>query len=393
MLSVLQIIKFLSEKQEKIPSINYNNIYKFEYANNISIISEKDEIIDVPLIIEENVIKEDKVSSYAEIKKEYKTIYNNILPQSFDIIFNKNIKNFYYDNKISRNKSNIFSLLNSILLIVNETFNLNKDNEKEHIIKEFIKKIDSELFELNLYTKFNYQKNRKFNKADIQTILKNAINFKSCEKIKLLKQYLADYLGINIYILNKFNNNIDFINSEYFLCKKFGNVTTKFLPNFIIIHDNEIYKPLLKNDNESTDYSSIILYNNDKDIIDNLWKYYNIIEEKIEPVSEHAPEPVSEPVSEHASEHASDCIINIEKDSVQCSNNIVETIIQEQPTKEVNITKKNILFTESILSKLKVDEIKKICTDNNIELLKKSDKTNKMINKLKNELIFDLLNL
>jgi len=393
MLSVLQIIKFLSEKQEKIPSINYNNIYKFEYANNISIISEKDEIIDVPLIIEENVIKEDKVSSYAEIKKEYKTIYNNILPQSFDIIFNKSIKNFYYDNKISRNKSNIFSLLNSILLIVNETFNLNKDNEKEHIIKEFIKKIDSELFELNLYTKFNYQKNRKFNKADIQTILKNAINFKSCEKIKLLKQYLADYLGINIYILNKFNNNIDFINSEYFLCKKFGNVTTKFLPNFIIIHDNEIYKPLLKNDNESTDYSSIILYNNDKDIIDNLWKYYNIIEEKIEPVSEHAPEPVSEPVSEHASEHASDCIINIEKDSVQCSNNIVETIIQEQPTKEVNITKKNILFTESILSKLKVDEIKKICTDNNIELLKKSDKTNKMINKLKNELIFDLLNL
>jgi len=375
MLSVLQIIKFLSEKQEKIPSVNYNNIYKFEYSNNNLIISEKDEIIDVPLIIEENVIKEDKVASYAEIKKEYKTIYNNILPQSFDIIFNKSIKNFYYDNKISRNKSNIFSLLNSILLIVNETFNLNKDNEKEHIIKEFIKKIDSELFELNLYTKFNYQKNRKFNKADIQTILKNAINFKSCEKIKLLKQYLADYLGINIYILNKFNNNIDFINSEYFLCKKFGNVTTKFLPNFIIIHDNEIYKPLLKNDNESTYYSSIILY--DKDIIDNLWKYYNIIEEKIE--------PASEPVS--------DCVINIEKDSVKCSNNIVETIIQEQPSKEVNIIKKNILFTESILSKLKVDEIKKLCIDNNIELLKKSDKTNKMINKLKNELIFDLLNL
>jgi hypothetical protein len=45
------------------------------------------------------------------------------------------------------------------------------------------------------------------------------------------------------------------------------------------------------------------------------------------------------------------------------------------------------------LSKLRVDEIKKICIDNNIELLKKSDKTNKMINKLKNELIFDLINL
>ena len=401
MLSVLQIIKFLSEKQEKIPSVNYNNIYKFELneyeyenieniKNNDFIFPEKEEepkvpILDAPLII-------NKDESYSDIKKEYKSTYNNILPQSFDIIFNKSIKNFYYDNKISRNKSNIFSLLNSILLIVNETFNLNKDNEKECIIKEFIKKIDSELFELNLYTKFNYQKNRKFNKVDIQSVLKNALLFKSCEKIKLLKQYLSDYLGINIYILNKFNNNIDFVNSEYFLCKKFGDVTTKFLPNFIIIHDNEIYKPLLKNNNENIDYSSIIRYNDNKDIIDNLWKYYNIVEENIDSVSMINVEkekdlslPINEeknnPIENRNSSIFSEMIVNENKKQI---------IKEDNGNKD---TKKNILFTEIILSKLKVEEIKKICIDNNIELLKKSDKTNKMINKLKNELIFDLINL
>ena len=385
MLSVLQIIKFLSEKQEKIPSINYNNIYKFElneYENNLNndlIFSEKEEEPKVPILDSPLIINKDE--SYSDIKKEYKSTYNNILPQSFDIIFNKSIKNFYYDTKISRNKSSIFSLLNSILLIVNELFNLNKDSEKENIIKEFIKKIDSELFELNLYTKFNYQKNRKFNKVDIQTVLKNALNFKSCEKIKLLKQYLSDYLGINIYILNKFNNNIDFVNSEYFLCKKFGDVTTKFLPNFIIIHDNEIYKPLLKNNNEHVDYSSIITYNDNKDIIDNLWKYYNIVEENIE----------------HNSTQCSSEIVEEEKyNNISIENrdkNYDSSLYAKEVVKEDNSIKKNILFTESILSKLKIEEIKKICIDNNIELLKKSDKTNKMINKLKNELIFDLINL
>jgi hypothetical protein len=40
---------------------------------------------------------------------------------------------------------------------------------------------------------------------------------------------------------------------------------------------------------------------------------------------------------------------------------------------------------------MKIDIIKVICVNNNISLTKKSDKTNKNINKVKEELINDLL--
>jgi hypothetical protein len=42
---------------------------------------------------------------------------------------------------------------------------------------------------------------------------------------------------------------------------------------------------------------------------------------------------------------------------------------------------------------MKIDEIKMLCISENIILTKKSEKTNKDINKLKNELINDLISL
>jgi hypothetical protein len=197
------------------------------------------------------------------------------------------------------------------------------------------------------------------------------------------------------------NNNIDFVNSEYYLCKKFGNVSIKFLPNFIIIKENEIYKPLLKNNNECIDYSSIIKYNDDKEIIDNLWKYYNIMEENISVINE-----MNKTVNIDSNENNQNLSVD---SSICCNSNEGLSLYSEMPMnlqveeKYINTSESlsiisekkcsNNVFTENILKKLKIEEIKKICIDNNIELLKKSDKTNNMINKLKNELIIDLLNL
>jgi hypothetical protein len=102
---------------------------------------------------------------------------NNIiryLPESFNIIFNNDIKNYYIENKLSRhhkNKTSIFTFINSIFMIIYPEYILFSDSEKESNIKTFLKKISDELFENNLYQKFLYNTNRKINKSNLQEIL------------------------------------------------------------------------------------------------------------------------------------------------------------------------------------------------------------------------------
>lgn len=303
MLSVNYISNFLSEKQTAIDCNFYNKIKDFE------------------------------------INKEFKKInfenkYECNLPVSFDILFNKSVKNFYYDNKIYKNKSPIFSFLNSIFLIGDKKFHLNDMNEKEKIIKEFLKNMDNDLFQKDLYAKFNYTKNRKFNKGDIQMVLKNGYLFKHCDKFHLLKEYIADYLGINIYILKVFNGIIDFNHNESYLTQYYGKKNNKYVPHFILLFENEIYKPIIQHDN----HISILTYEKYDDIIDNIWNYFKIPD------------------------------VNISDDQ-------------------------NRKYTNEYLNLLKVDDIKKLCEQEGIELKKISDKTNKMINKVKLDLINDLLKI
>jgi len=239
MLSVNYIINFLEEKQLKIDNFYYDKINEFE--------KNKDN-----LIIRKNINHQD-------------------LPFCFDLIFrSNNIINFYYDSKLYKNRSHIFTLFNSLLSIENILFNLN--NEKEVIIKELIKKMDDDIFCKDLYNKFNYNKNIKFSKSNIQMVLKNAFQFKSCDKFNILKEYLSDYLGINIYIFNIENNLINFTNSEFYLSKYYNNDVNKFLPSFILIYENEIYKPVLMHNMDT----SILKYSHNNDILDNIWNYFKI---------------------------------------------------------------------------------------------------------------------
>ena len=61
--------------------------------------------------------------------------------------------------------------------------------------------MDEDLFKEDLYNKFDYVKNRNINKTNIQEVLKSALFFNFSEKFDILKEYLSDYLGINIFIL------------------------------------------------------------------------------------------------------------------------------------------------------------------------------------------------
>lgn len=328
MLSINYIYNFLDNKQENINKSFYDKINDFELNKNISI---------QPVTVIEKSNKLDK--------------FNFDLPKSFDILFNKSIINFYYDNKIYKNKSPVFTLLNSFFLIGNEFFNLNDENEKTLIMKEFLKKIDDDLFQRDLYLKFDYSKNRNFNKGEFQEIIKNVLQFKICDKFNLFKNYLSDYLGINLYIFHKINDLIDFDKSEFYLTKYYNN-NNKYVPHFLILYENEFYKPIL-----TSGFSSILKYSEHQEIIDNIWKYFKIEENVI-----------------------------VENSNVNVSDENKEVIENENENK-------NKKYNINKLKNLKVDEIKKICQENNIELLKKSDKTNKMINKLKIELITELLNI
>jgi hypothetical protein len=350
MLSINYIQNYLTDDQVKIDDIHYKKLNLFERKQINSIKN----IINSNNIISEIDNKTDKLENYCEY-----------LHTCFDIIFNKNIEEYYYNNRLFKNKSPVFTFINSILNIGNNFFNLYDEKNREQLVKNLIKKMDDDLFEKNLYNKFKYSKNRKFNKADIQTVLKNSFQFKNVEKFELLKQYISDYLGINIYIININYSVINFEKSEYYFTKRFSNNTDnyiKFLPSFVVIYENEIYKPVLSKNN------SIFTFSSDSEIINKLWKYLNIDEQnKVEQ--------------------------NINKNNIfnqYCTSNISEDEKINESIETIN-TIKNSKYKNNYLKNLKINDIQKLCEENNILLQKKSEKTLKMINKLKNELIDELL--
>lgn len=322
MLSINYISTFLYDKQQKIDISNYNKINIFERNQELF---EKDKIL-------------------FDEKQESLDKYHSNLYNSFDILYDKYIKDFYFDNKIYRNKSCVFTLFNSLLCILDEYFNLNAEKEKESIIKDFITKIDNDLFQENLYNKYEYNKNRKFNKANIQLVLKEAFQFKSDDNFNLLKEYLSDYLGVNIFIFNLEDKLIDFINSEKYLPIQFGKNINKYVPALLITCENGIYKPIMSHNKDLNGKTSLLTYSNNREIVDNIWNYLKLNDVYLENIN-----------------------LNNEK-----------LVLKEG----MNVT---------FIKNLKIDELKKMCTENNIELTKKSDKTSRSINKLKTELVKDLI--
>jgi hypothetical protein len=170
-----------------------------------------------------------------------------------------------------------------------------------------------------------------------------AYQFKHNDKFNLLKRYIADYLGINLYIISMENDLINYSKTEYYLPSHFGNEINKFLPSIIVILENEIHKPLMNTKNGSGTH--LLEYSNPNytHIIDNIWTQLKIIK----------PEKIK-----------------------------IEPGLGS-----------GTKYDLSSLMKLKVDNIKELCIENNIPIQKKSDVTMKMINKLKSELISDLLKI
>jgi hypothetical protein len=348
MISLNSVIKFLSENNKNKKINDFDSIPKFELKKDSIKILENIELNykEKTINSELNSNNNSNISNNNDFNKR---IFIKSLPETFKIIFNNDIDKYYIENKTSRNyknKTSIFTFINSLFMIIYGQYILYTDSEKESNIKSFLKKISDELFEKELYQKFGYNVNRKMNKSNLQEILAKSFTFKYDEGLfPILQQYIVDYFGINIFVLCLTNNNIDFINSYYILSSYYKIKTNPLLPTFILVKDNDIFKPLLDSNDDNID-TLYFLYSKNKNIIENLWKYFKLDEIEI-------------------------CIEELKEDN----DNNYEII------NNLDLSK---------LKKLKVDELKEICIKYEISLTKMSDKTSKMINKTKGELIEDI---
>jgi hypothetical protein len=352
MISLNSVIKFLSENNKNKKINDYDNIPKFELKKDAMKILETIELKNIESNYKEKTINNEFNNNNLVINSnnEFKRILIKSLPETFKIIFNNDIDKYYIETKISRNyknKTSIFTFINSLFMIIYPQYILYTDSEKESNIKSFLKKISDELFKKELYQKFGYNINRRMNKSNLQEILAKSFTFKYDEGLfPLLQQYIVDYFGINVFVLCLVNNNIDFINSYYILSSYYKIKTNPLLPTFILVKDNDIFKPLMDNNDSNDDHNNdtlCFLYSKNKDIIESLWKYFKLDEIEI--------------------------LIEELKDDKNGS---------EETFNNLDLSK---------LKKLKVDELKEICIKYEISLTKISDKTSKMINKTKGELI------
>jgi len=344
MLSVKYISTFLSNKQEAIENKYYNSLNHFELNETFN----KNNYNK----IENNTLNE-KNETNTNIIKKYEPIYD-----ALNYFFDTDSNNFSIYKKLENNNE-LYTFMNSILSIGDEIFMLNNFQNKKNIMKSLIKKMDDDLLKEDLYFLYNYDKNRKFNKEKIMTVLKELYKFSiDRETIHLFKQYLSDYLGINIFIIGLINNNIDYDNKEFYLTHKYGLNYNKYAQTFILITENNLYYPLIKNTNNNfngLNYEEIEKY------LNKFIKFYDI---KIEEVIINKSEDINNIISD---------IENIKIDNI--------------------IDNKKDNKNENELKKLKLEELRTKAIEKKISIQKISDKTSKMINKTKGELIEELLKI
>ena len=376
MLSVNYISTFLSNKQDAIEKKYYNSINHFELNENfIKKKYDKTENNSSNDTFEyndnnnsNNNNNQNNEKNEKNIIKKYEPIYD-ALNYFFDT--DSNIFSIY---KKLENNNELYTFMNSIFSIGDEIFILNNFQNKKNIMKSLIKKMDDELLKDDLYFLYNYDKNRKFNKEKIMTVLKELYKFSvDRETIHLFKQYLSDYLGINIFVIGLINNNIDYDNKEFYLTHKYGLTYNKYAQTFILITENNLYYPLIKNTNNNfngLNYEEIEKY------LDKFLKFYDI---KLEETVINKMEEINVNIN----------INNTQLDIENINNSDNDKINNDK----INNNKKNNINIENELKKLKLEELRIKATEKNISIQKISDKTSKMINKTKGELIEELLKI
>ena len=148
-----------------------------------------------------------------------------------------------------------------------------------------------------------------------------------------MKKYACDYLGINVYVIQYFGEKIDYKYKEYYLSNKYSQTYNDKLPHYFILKENDCYYPVLTNNNEFENFLDYEKFS----------KYFKKFESFYELLKENE---------------------NMKYDSKEIIKNV---------------------------KKMKIEELRNECKNYDIDITKLSEKTNRPIFKLKNELLEELL--
>lgn len=347
MLSVNYIATFLDKEQKKINDNSYCELKKFEYKD------EYDEFIQKKINEKiKNNTEFDTSDDISDDTSDDKTVdlkdnnenntitgsYNN-LEDCFDKYFEKHL--FGINKDIDKNRNNVFTFFSSIFGIGDENYYLLDQSEKIECIKMLIKKMDDELFVENYYNEFKYDKNKFFNKEKIMKSLKDSFRMRIDENFDLVKKYISDYLGINIVIFELQDNKI--IDKYIISSNKYTDEHNIYLPYYFIIKENDVYIPIMINENKSINY----IGPSDSINIDS-----------------------SDSVKSNKKYKITDMLVNFNSFTI---NHNIKNVVND-------------------LKKMKIIELREYCIENNINIYKTSEKTGKEIKKTKDDLILDCCN-
>lgn len=318
------------------------------------------------------------------------------IPTSFEKIFGGDYLEYRWIEVRRRNKWNVFTFISSLLMMMDEFFYLKKDDEKEMIIKDLLKKMHSEIFLEENYRKFYYYRNRRFKKEFIQTTMNKSLTMRvEDEMFYIVQQYIADYFGVNIFIFKIVDGfNIDFDKSEFYGSKQYHGRVNPYLPTFFMMYMNQIYYPIVHKD---TDKKSYLLFSNDYDIYLQVWEYMKLDEmhqffEEEKKKKEEEEEEEKKKDNEDVIEEMERIVYSDECDVPQGEKikmNFSISASDRRPDEKKEVDKKK--YTQQELKNMKLEELQSICKEFGIDIQKKSEKTIKMLNRTKQELIDDIL--
>jgi hypothetical protein len=291
------------------------------------------------------------------------------LPESV-IKINKIFSDYYYVDTHNTN-----SFIHSILYCLDNNFVM--DLNKSSYINNFRKELCYDLEEKNLYRKFNYVKLRKFKKDLMQ---KNLLDIhKNIDEY--IEQYIIDYFGINVYIFltNEEDNMVNVLN---ILSHNDTDECNPYKPTLLLFNKNSIYYPILRKDGSGIfKYSENelinILYENyviSKKVI-NIKKTIKVKKNMIDDMTENTNEEINNNTNKKINKEIKD---NIGDDKSKISNNV-----------EIDV--KNIKL-KSIKNML-LNELQDLAIRFDIDIKKKSLKSDKMLPKTKTELYNELHNI
>ena len=357
MLMVDQILTFLGISQDWIEESLFEESYSFERKRDYDFFSQKTfDLYSAPVKKTQDSKMKEKNRSSLFMDTEEKMIQHKPMMKKgkFRHMY-MNIPIDWMDgykilSKQTKSRNAIFTFMDSLVSIMNESFWMKNEDDKTHLLRELLKKMHAEVYIDGNYQKFFYHKTRKMKKDQLMLALSQSIQFRihDMDIFYMMQQYAVDYFGVNLFIISLTGDDrIDEERCKFFVTRQFENRMNPLVPTLCMIWKDEIYYPIV---HEMDEEKSIMCYSRDREILEKIWKICKT-EEMFD-------------------------FFRMEENNEKVDGEVIEEKIKVSMTQ---------------IQKMKVDELQKICKEMGISIDKISEKTGKSIKKTKTELIEEVI--